>query len=148
MSEINNNEVTPQELVEEVHYNVQDAEVIPPSIDPTLTIPGASADAYATGQAILHAIDGVQINGKTMTNKAVNLYAGDIPMSSEQGASTVAQELESLSDRTADDIIYDSENMISTKEAIDGVKDMIGEDFTQEEVDAILAEVFEEGDEN
>lgn len=148
MSEINNNEVTPQELVEEVYYGVQDAEVIPPSIDPTLTIPGASADAYATGQAILHAVDGVQINGKTITNKTVALYAGDIHMSNEQGANTIAQEIENLSDRTAEDIMYDGETMISTKEAIDGVKDIISEDFTQEEVDAILAEVFEEGDEN
>lgn len=144
MSELNQ---TPEELVEEINYSVESANVIPTPIDPTLTHQGESADAYATGQAIANVFNGMTVNGKSATGKAFVVYAGDIYISSEQGAQTVAQVLENTGDRDASQIMYDSEELITVKDALDDIYEMIDSELSEEEIDDIFDEVFGGGEE-
>ena len=145
MSELNNS--TPEELVEEINRVVEDAEVIPPPIDTTLSIPGAAADAYATGQAIEGVLNGLKINGQDVVNKAVTLLASHIKMSNEQDAQTIAEAIQALADRNADDILYDSEELITVADAITGLDEGLDEGFTDEEIEAMIEEGLSEEDE-
>lgn len=151
------NTPTPEELVKTVHFTIERAtptvgfqvnraNVVPTPIDPTLTIQGEAADAYATGQAIAAVWDGATINGISAVNKAFTIYALNILMSGESGAQNIAQAIESVSNRTADDIMYDAENLITIKSAIDGIKTTIDSELTEEEIDTIFDEVFGEDD--
>lgn len=137
-------EVTPQELVEEIEYEVEDATVIPQPIDPTLSIAGEAADAKATGDAIADVFNGANVNGKSFVNKAVTLYGSDIKMSSAEGAQTIAEAISSVTDKDASEIIYDTAELISVKDAIDGIKETIDGEISTAEIDAIFDEVFAE----
>lgn len=139
MSEINQ---TPEELTEEISYEVEDANVIPTPIDPTLTHQGESADAYATGQAIANVFNGATVNNKQAVNKAFTIYADDILVSDEQGAQTIAQALENVSDKDASQIMYDSTELVSVKDALDGIYTDLDSELTEEEIDDIFEEVF------
>ena len=153
---------TPEELVRTVHINVERAtptvsvsasraSVIPTPIDPTLTIEGEAADAKATGDAINAVTDSLRVNGKAAVTdgglKKITVYGSEILMSSEAGAQNVAQAIESAAGRTANDIMYDAENLVTIKAAIDGIKTEIDTELSQEEIDGIFEEVFGEGDE-
>ena len=142
MSEVNNNEVTPEELVQEVHYRPQLAEVIPTALDPTLTVPGVAADAYATGQAIAQVLDGLLINNKALVAKALTLYGTDILMSSESGAVTIPTAIQNLENRDASEIMFNAQELITVKDVIDGIKEDMDKDLTEEEIAEIFAEVF------
>lgn len=142
MSELNTNDVNPEELVEEVGYTVNDATVIPTPIDPTLTIEGEAADAKATGDAIASVFVGATVNGKSATNKAFIVYAGDILLSSEQGAQTVLQAIDNVVDKDASQIIYDQTELITVKDAIDGIKTEMDTELTEEQIDEIINDVF------
>ena len=135
---------TPEELIRTITRTVTRAKVIPTPVDPTLTNEGEAADAAATGAAIAAVLTGAKVNNKTFTNKEVTLYAGDIAMSDETGAQTIAQAVESAGNRAANDIMYDAENLVSVKDAIDGIKDDLETELTTEEIDSIFDEVFEE----
>ena len=139
-------ETTPNELVEEITLTVEDASVVPTPIDPTLTIPGEAADAKAAGDAIASVISGLRVNGKAPSSSAVTIYAGDIYMSSDEGAQTVAAAIESAGDKDADDIIYDSVNLVSVKSAIDTINTELESELSEAEIDEIFAEVFGGGD--
>ena len=151
MSEVNNAE----DLVEEVHLSFDDsptpsftlqtegATVIPVPIDPTLTIQGEAADAKATGDAIAAAAGAVKVNNKEQdSSHNITVYATDINMSNESGAQTVAQAVQTVADRTAANIIYDTENLISIKGALDDIYDQIDTELSNEEIDEIIEEVF------
>lgn len=138
---------TPEELVEEIGFTVQDAEVIPTPVDPTLSHEGEAADAKATGDAIDAVLDDLQINAKRVVDKSITLYGTDIHVSNQEGAQTIAEALESVSSSTAADIMYDPENLVSVKDAIDGITEDLDTELSESEIDAIIDEVFaEEGE--
>lgn len=146
MSEIENN-ATPEELVEEIEYEVDSADVIPTPVDPTLSISGEAADAKATGDAIAGVFNNATVNGKSAVNKAFVVYASDIRMSSAEGASTIAEAIGDIGDKDASEIMYDTVNMVTVKDAIDDIETALDSELTEEEIDEIFDEVFaEEGD--
>ena len=133
---------TPEELVEEVRLTVDDANVIPTPIDPTLSIEGEAADAKATGDAIAGMLDGMKVNGKSAVNKAFTVYAGEILMSGESGAQTVAEAIQGAGDKDADDIMYDSTNLVTVKAALDDINTALESELSEADIDAIFDEVF------
>ena len=137
-------EVTPTELNEEFQMTVQDASVIPVPVDPTLSHQGEAADAYATGQAVAAASSGMSVNGKSFVNKAATVYAGDIKMSSDEAAQTVSEAIEAVNEKTADDIIFDTTELTTVKDAIDGISQEVDEPITDDELDEVIEDVFEE----
>ena len=139
-------EVTPSELVEEITLSVDDATVIPMPIDPTLSIEGEAADAKATGDAITAVFSGAKVNSKAFVSKEVTLYATDIAMSDAEGAQTISAAIEGISDKDASEIMYDSGNLVSVKDAIDGIKEDLDTELTTEEIDDLFDEVFEGDD--
>lgn len=153
---------TPEELVRTVSFEIERssptvgfsasrAAVIPTPIDPTLTIQGEAADAKATGDAIAGVTDSLRVNGKAAVAdgglKKITVYANEILMSSASGAQDVAQAIENVADRTANDIMYDSGNLVTVKAAIDGIKDELDTELTEEQIDDIFDEVFGEEEE-
>ena len=133
---------TPEELVEEITLSVDDASVIPVPIDPTLSNQGEAADAYATGQAIAGVIGNLRVNTKAPTDNAITLYATDIAMSNEEGAQTISEAIEGIGDKDASEIMYDSENLVTVKDAIDGIMEDLDTELSEEEIDDIFEEVF------
>lgn len=112
-------ELTPEELVEEVQYEIDGAEVIPTPIDPTLTHPGEAADAKATGDAIRNVGSTLNINGVTAVNGTFRVYPANIPMSDAQGAQTLATVVDEISGRTGEDILISSESSDSIADVIE-----------------------------
>ena len=102
MSEIN--------LNDEVQVFVEDASVITVPIDDTLTQSGEAADAKAVGDALAlkadaSAVTAISVNGETADNQGkILINAGDIPMSDQLGADTVAEAIASLGGETAESI--------------------------------------------
>lgn len=139
MSELN---PTPEELVEQIDYEVEDANEIPTPVDPTLTIPGEAADAYATGQAIASVIGNLRVNGKSPTNNNIVVYSEDILMSSEEGAQNILEAFSSLTDKDASEIMYDSENLVTIADALDEISETLDSEISESEIDEIVDEVF------
>ena len=139
-------EVTPQELVEDIEYEVEDANLVQTPIDPTLSIQGEAADAKATGDAVAGVIGNLRVNTKAPTDNAITLYATDIAMSSSAGASTIAEAVTAANSKEANDIMYDSTNLVTVKAAIDGIKTTIDTELTSAQIDEIFEEVFGGGD--
>ena len=135
-------EINPQELNEEIEYEVEDASVVPFPIDPTLTIEGEAADAKATGDAIGAIMTNLRINGKAPENSAVTLYGTDIHLSSSTGVQTISAAIEDLGGRSADDIMYDPVEMVSIKDVVDEMQEAIDTGIPDEEIDEIFDEVF------
>lgn len=158
MSENNELNTTPEQLVETVNFEIQNntptvrhslsrATVIPVPIDPTLSIQGEAADAKATGDAIAGVWSGATVNGKSATGKAFVVDATDILMSGDPDDQTVAEAIESVENRTAADIMYDAENLITVKGEIDSIKDEMDTEISESEIDEIIDLVFgEEGE--
>lgn len=134
---------TPEELVEELDYEVEDADVIPTPLDDTLTVSGEAADAKATGDAIAAVLGNLRVNTKAPSSNAITLYAGDIAVSSAEGAQTIAEALEAIGDKTASDILYDTTNLVSVKDALDAINTAIDTELSTAEIDAIFDDVFE-----
>lgn len=142
------NTPTPEELVEEISLTVEDASVIPVPIDPTLSNEGEAADAAATGTAIAGVLGNLRVNAKAPSSNAITLYGTDILVSDATGAQTITQALEASASSTASDIMYDSEHLISVADALDDIYEDMDTELSEEQIDAILEEVFaEEGDE-
>lgn len=137
-----NTNPTAEELVRNVTFSLQRSAVIPTPVDPTLSHEGEAADAKATGDAIALAVDGMTVNGKTATNKAFTVYAGDILMSNAQGASTIAEAMGDIGDKDASQIMYDTENLVSVKTALDGIISDLDSELSSDEIDEIFDEVF------
>jgi hypothetical protein len=136
MSEVN---PTPEELVEEISYQVEDATVIPFPIDPTLSIEGEAADAKAVGDALLNVAQNIKVNSKTADSTGnIIVYAGDILMSDAQGAQSIATVIESTEDRTGEDIYYKAGGDTSIAETVDEIIDAVTDGVTEEEIDSIF----------
>ena len=107
MSEIINDQ---EELNEVFEEEMDDSEVITVPIDTTLTQEGAAADAKAVGDALaekanLTDIVRISVNGEEADNQGVILInAGDIPLSSAEGAPTVAELFEDMEAPTAETV--------------------------------------------
>lgn len=135
-------ELNPSELVEEVDFTISDAEVIPTPIDPTLSHEGEAADAKATGDAIAGVIGNLRVNQKAPANNEITVYASDIKMSDEEGADTIAEAIENVGNRDASNVMYDSENLVSVKDALDNISETLDSELSEAEIDAIFDEVF------
>lgn len=133
---------SPIELVRTIDYEVQDASVIPTPIDPTLSIEGDAADAKATGDAIAGVIGNLRVNTKAPVNNVVTLYGSDIAVTGDEGAQTIAEAIEAAGDKAADDIMYDSENMVTVADALDAINEAIDSELSAAEIDDIFDEVF------
>lgn len=134
MSEINEINATPEELVEEVELEVDDAEGIPFPIDPTLSNPGEAADAKATGDAIRAITSSVTVNGKSADQTGnISLLAADIPVSDEVGAQKISEVLEDLQERDANDIMFTVGKTI--KQAVDEIDRT---PITEQEIDEMM----------
>lgn len=140
MSEVNN--ATPEELVEDFTVEMEESAEIPSPIDPTLTHSGEAADAKATGDAIRAAVAKLVLNGKSPTDNVIIIYAGDIRMSDDDGAQTIAEAIEAAGDKDASGIMYDVENLVTVKDALDE----LDADMTNEEIDDIFETVFGGGE--
>lgn len=135
-------EPTAESLVRRIRVGVRTSNVIPTPIDPTLTNQGEAADAYATGQAIAGVIGNLRVNGKGPTNNAITVLAGDIPMSSEAGATTIADAIENLQSKNAANIMYDTEENVSIKAALDNIFETLDSEMTETEIDDVFDDVF------
>lgn len=135
-------EPTAESLVRRIRVGVRTSSVIPTPIDPTLSNQGEAADAYATGQAIAGVIGNLRVNGKGPTNNAITVLAGDIPMSSEAGAASIADAIEDLQNKNAANIMYDTEENVTIKAALDGIYETLDSEMTEPEIDTIFEEVF------
>lgn len=133
---------TPEELVEEIELEVEDATIVPTPIDPTLSNQGEAADAKATGDAIAAVIGNLRVNEKAPVGNAITLYAGDIKMSGDEGASTVAEAIEAAGDKAAADIMYDPDSLTTVKAALDDIYTAIDSELSEEDIDDIVDEVF------
>ena len=140
-------EVTPEELVVNIRATVQAATEVPSPIDPTLKKAGVAAEAKATGDKIAAALGKLKINDKSVSDNAVTLYGTDIKVSNEEGAQTLTSAIEAAGNKTANDIIYDTGTLQTTKAAIDAIKEALETDLDQDDVDEIMAAVFEEASE-
>ena len=146
MSETNN--ATPEELVEEIEYEIEQAEVIPTPIDPTLTIAGEAADAKATGDAIRGIASAVKVNNQTADASGnITVYGNQILMSEDTGAQDIAAAIEAVEDRTAADILYDSEESKTIADVFDEVTDALTDGVTDAEIDEMVESAFEEEEE-
>lgn len=135
-------EVTPESLVETVNLTVENATVIPTPIDPTLSNAGEAADAAATGAAIANVIGNLRVNTKAPVSNAITLYATDIAVSSQAGAPTISEAIESIGDRDAGDIMFDAGNQVTVADAINSINTTLDSELTEGEIDAIFDEVF------
>ena len=133
---------TPEELIEEISFTVDDAAVVPMPIDPTLQNEGEAADAKATGDAIAGVINNLRVNEKAPVNNAITLFASDIALSSDEGSPSILERLEEISDRGADDISYDADNQVTVKGALDDIYSTLDSELSQEQIDGIFDTVF------
>ena len=151
MSEVNETTQNTEGLVKRVSFGVRRATVIPSPIDPTLSNEGEAADAKATGDAIAAVIDDLRVNGKSATAsgglKVITVYAGDILMSSEQGAQTIAEAILAASSIDASNVMYNTQELISVKTALDDIYQQIDSELSEAAIDAIIDEVFGEEEE-
>ena len=137
-----NTNPTADELIRNVTFSIQRSTTIPTPVDPTLSNEGEAADAKATGDAIAGVINNLRVNTKAPVSNAITIYGSDIAVTNDAGAQTVAQALESLAGTTANDIMYDSTNLVTVKAAIDGIIEDIDSELSEAEIDAIIEEVF------
>lgn len=143
MSETNTNS---EELIEEVEIEVDDANVIPIPIDPTLTHPGEAADAKATGDAIRGMGQNMNINGVTAElDGTFHVYPANIPMSGEQGAQNLGQVVQDLQGRTGDDLLLEAGSEMTISEAVANAVQKAEDELTEaiQEVEGDLSEAVE-----
>lgn len=183
------------ELNEQVEEVVEDSPVVTIPLDETLTRHGEAADAKAVGDAIAGIQTNVTVNGQakgadndikvgaehvpystgvTVKQKLDAIdgkTADDIPMSSGQGAQTIAEAIDNAGAKSADQIPMAEGSLETVAERIDTIEDSVSDveqalseyeettdsaiqnlqeadtELTDAEVHAIVNEVFGGGDE-
>ena len=130
---------TPEELIENIDMEVEDSNVVPMPIDPTLSNEGEAADAKATGDAIaaISAVKKVNAQSPNASGE-VTLNASQIKMSSEEGAQTIVEAVNAVEAQTADTIKYDAEEDETVKDVVDEIIDACTDGCTNDEIDAIF----------
>ena len=130
---------TPEELIENIDMEVEDSNVVPMPIDPTLSNEGEAADAKATGDAIA-AISAVKkVNAQSPDESGeVTLIASQIKMSSEEGAQTIVEAVNAVEAQTADTIKYEAEEDETVKDVVDEIIEACTDGCTNDEIDAIF----------
>ena len=130
---------TPEELIENIDMEVEDSNVVPMPIDPTLSNEGEAADAKATGDAI-RAISAVKkVNAQSPDESGeVTLIASQIKMSSEEGAQTIVEAVNAVEAQTADTIKYEAEEDETVKDVVDEIIEACTDGCTNDEIDAIF----------
>ena len=147
MSEVNTTpNATPEEQVRTIQRTVTRASVIVMPIDPNLQNQGEAADAYATGQAIAAVLTGAKVNEKSFDpeTKKITLYGGDIKMDDTDGAKTLKTAIDDIDDKTANEILFDSQSTQTVKQKVNAINTDLGTDFSQEEVDELIDEILDE----
>ena len=158
MSEINQtNEQTTDELIEEVEYEVADADVVETPVDPTLTIQGRAAEAKATGEAIRGIASSLRINAVAPVESVFHVYPEDIPMGEGEGVQSLADALSGLETRTGSDILLNdsadadtiaeaytaaAEYCDSLNERLNTVEQSVTDEMTTDDVDTIFDRVI------
>lgn len=140
------NNPSAEELIRNVRFTIQRSNVIPMPIDPTLSIEGEAADAKATGDAIAGVISNLRVNEKAPVENAITIYGTDIVLSDAEGAPTLDEAIGGAADRDASEIMYDAENLITVKGALDDLYVQIDTELTEDQIDAIFDEVFGGGE--
>lgn len=145
MSEVNN--ATPEELIENVEYSVEDHGTVPTPIDPTLTHAGEAADAKAAGDAIRAANFFKKINGKEAVNGEGTIYGTDIKVLDMEGSQTITEALSAAGGKDATEIIFDTDAGNETiAETFNALEEALLQAIPDETIDAVIEDVFE-GDE-
>ena len=90
--------------------------------------------------SIAGVFNNLSLNGKS--GSVIVLYAGDIALSNELGAPTIAEAISGISDKDASEIMYDAEHLVTIADAIDEINEDIESEITTEEIDEIFDEVF------
>ena len=143
-----NTNIDPEELTEEITYTVEDANVIPTPIDPTLSIAGEAADAKATGDAIAAIAAVRKVNNQTPdANGAVVVYGSQVYVSNEEGAQTLNEAIEAVEGRSAEDILYDPDESDTVAEIVGGIITAVTDGVTDDEIDDTVDTAFEEDEE-
>lgn len=128
MSEVNNE--VQEDLNEGVSETVDESQVITVPIDSTLTHANEAADAKAVGDALAAKANSSElaftVNGQAKSNNNYEIYAGNIKVASGSNT-TVAESLETLDNKTAEDImmsddpeaptVYDALSSASARDA-------------------------------
>ena len=92
-------------------------------------------------------ISNLRVNEKAPVGNSITVYGTDMKLSDAEGAPTVAEAISGAEERDASSIMYDDENLITVGDALDDLYNQIDTELTEEEIDAILEEVFEGGGE-
>lgn len=134
MSEMN--PVTPEELVEEINFTIDDAPVITVPIDDTLSIEGEAADAKAVGDALALKADkseiqtALKVDGQSADNTGnILVTAQHVPVSALD-QTTVAEKLDEIAGMTGEEILMsDDEGSQTIAEAVEAVSGRTGENI-------------------
>lgn len=143
------------ELNEGIRETVEDEHVMQVNIDTTLTHSGEAADAYAVGQALERKADRdelqtrVSVNHQTADDQGlILLYGGHIPMDESEDAENVAEAVERIDGKTAEDIpMSEEEGAQSIAEVIRGIGGQYADTLPMSETDSTtVAEKMQEMD--
>ena len=138
-------EVSSTDLVENITMEVDDADVVPAPIDPTLTHSGQAADAKAVGDALAAISSVKKVNGQSPNSSGeVTVLATQIPMSSATGAQTVSEAILSSQDKTGETIKYSSTSTETIKEVVDEIVEACTDGVSNEDIDGIFEDWSDE----
>lgn len=139
------------ELNEQVNEVVEDSPIVTVPIDETLTRHGEAADAKAVGEALARVQTNVTVNGQSKdANNDIKVNAehvpyatgvsvkqkldsidgktaDDIPMSSGQGAQTIAEAIDNAGAKSADQIPMETGSIETIADRIGSIEDDVSD---------------------
>ena len=134
-NELNENQ---EDLNEQIEDEVDEATVITVPIDDTLSNSGEAADAKAVGDALELKADkselatAITIDGQTADDQGVILlYGTHIPISGDEEANTVKQEIDAIKAWDANDIVVDKSATpaVTVQEKLEDLDERSGADI-------------------